>query len=133
MVCIPDKRPCQGSDGQSPASHHEGSGSVTIWSTKDLQYAKWHRDSYVSEHFVFYYPTHHTHLSIEARTICLTEAKHQVTQSHLTASTNTPTNNMNSFKKYPVSHLFAKIQQKNNSRMPGHEFKLTGCISLGQL
>ena len=133
MVCILDKRPWQGSDGQSPASHQDGSGSVAIWSTKDLQHAKLHRDSYVSEHFVFYYPTHHTHLSIEARTICLAEAKYQVTQSHLTASTNTPTNNMNSLKKYSVSHLFAKIQQKKNSTTPGKEFKLTRCISLGQL
>jgi hypothetical protein len=86
-----------------------------------------------SEHFVFYYPTHHIHLSIEARTICLAEAKYQVTQSHLTASTNTPTNNMNSLKKDTLFPIFATIQQKNNSRTIGHEFKLTGCISLGQL
>jgi hypothetical protein len=102
---------------------------VAIWYTKDLQYTKSHRDSHVFEHFVFYYPTHHTHLSIEALTICLAEAKYQVTESHFTASTNAPANNMNSFKKYSVSHLFAKIQQKNDSRTPGHKFKLTGCIS----
>jgi hypothetical protein len=46
-------RPCNGSDGYSPASHRGGPGSIPGQSMWDLWWTKWHWDRFFSEYFGF--------------------------------------------------------------------------------
>ena len=45
--------PCHGADGQSPASHRGGPGSITGQSVWDLWWTKWHWDRFFPEYFGF--------------------------------------------------------------------------------